>query len=182
MSETARLVTAEELEKLPEDDWRYELVEGRLIRMSPVGYLHGKIVLEFAALLVRYLKGRDLGTAVTEVGFKLRSNPDTVRAPDLAFIRQDRIPHVDPRGFWQGPPDLAIEVLSPDDRALDVRAKVEEYLLHGVTLVLVIDPDTKSVAAYRRLLAPIALHALDDVLEFDDVVSGFRCTLRDIFG
>ena len=182
MSETTRLVTAEELEKLPEDDFRYELVEGRLIRMSPVGYLHGKIVLQFAAPLVRYLEGRDLGTAVTDVGFKLASNPDTVRAPDLAFIRQDRIPPVDPRGFWQGAPDLAVEVVSPEDRPSEVFAKVEEYLLHGVTVVLVIDPDERSVAAYRRLSAPIVLRAGDEPLEFDDVVPGFRCTLRDIFG
>ena len=182
MSETTRLVTAEELEKLPEDDCRYELVEGRLIRMSPVGYLHGKIVLQFAALLLRYLEGRDLGTAVTEVGFRLASNPDTVRAPDLAFIRQDRIPPVDPQGFWQGPPDLAVEVLSPQDRPSDVRDKVEEYLLQGVTLVLVIDPGNKGVVAYRRLSAPIALRAGDDLLECDDVVPGFRCTVRDIFG
>ena len=182
MSETTRLVTADELEKLSEDDCRYELVAGRLSRMSPVGYLHGKIVMQLAALLGRYLEGRDLGTAVIEVGFKLASNPDTVRAPDLAFIRQDRIPPVDPRGFWQGPPDLAIEVLSPEDRPADVREKVEEYLLRGVTLVLVVDPSNKSVVAYRRLSAPIALRAGDDLLEVDDVVPGFHCRVRDIFG
>ena len=182
MSETTRLVTAEELEKLPDDNCRYELVAGRLVRMSPVGYLHGKIALQFAALLVRYLEGRDLGTAVIEVGFKLASNPDTVRAPDVAFIRRDRIPPADPKGFWQGPPDLAVEVLSPDDRPADIREKVEEYLLRGVTLVLVVDPGNKSVMAYRRLSAPFALRAGDDLLEFDDIIPGFRCSVRDIFG
>jgi Uma2 family endonuclease len=182
MSETTRLVTAEELEKLPDDDCRYELVAGRLIRMSPVGYLHGKIVGQFVALLVRYLEGRNLGIAVIEVGFKLASNPDTVRAPDVAFIRRDRIPPVDPRGFWQGPPDLAVEVLSPEDRPSDIREKVEEYLLRDVTLVLVVDPDSKSVVAYRRFSAPVVLRAGDDLLEFDDIIPGFRCRVRDIFG
>src|SRR5262245_49394585 len=182
MSETTRLVTAEELEKLSADDSRYELVAGRLIRMSPVGYLHGKIALQFGALLVRHLEGRNLGIAVIEVGFKLASDPDTVRAPDVAFIRGDRIPSVDPRGFWQGPPDLAVEVLSPEDRPSEVREKVEEYLLRGVTLVLVVDPDSKSVVAYRRLSPPVALRAGDDVLEFDDIVPGFRCRVRDIVG
>ena len=182
MSETNRLVTADELEKLPADACRYELVAGRLIRMSPVGYLHGKIALQFGALLVRYLEGRDLGIAVIEVGFKLASNPDTVRAPDVAFIRGDRIPSVDPRGFWQGPPDLAVEVLSPDDRSSDVQEKVEEYLWQGVTLVLVVDPDSKSVVMYRRLSPPVALRAGDDLLEFDDIVPGFRCRVRDIVG
>jgi Uma2 family endonuclease len=182
MSETTRLVTAEELEKLPEDDFRYELLAGRLIRMSPVGYLHGKIVLRFAALLDHYLEGRGLGTAVIEVGFKLASNPDTVRAPDVAFIRRDRIPLVDPKGFWQGPPDLAVEVLSPEDRPSEIREKVEEYLLRGVTLVLVLDPDKKDVVAHRRLSAPTAFTAGDDLLEFDDIIPGFRCSVRDIFG
>ena len=182
MSDTARPVTADELEKLPHDASRYELVAGRLIRMSPVGYLHGKTVLRFAALLGRYLEGRALGTAVIEVGFKLASNPDTLRAPDVAFIRQDRIPPVDPKGFWEGPPDLAVEVLSPEDRPSDVRQKVEEYLLRGVTLVLVLDPDNQGVMAYRRFSAPITLRAADDLLEFDDIVSGFRCRLRDVFG
>src|SRR5262245_24366187 len=182
MSETARLVTADELEKLAGDDCRYELVAGRLIRMSPVGYQHGRIVLRFAALLDRYLEGRDLGTAVIEVGFKLALNPDTVRAPDVAFIRQDRIPPVDPKGFWQGPPDLAVEVLSPEDRSSDVQEKVEEYLLGGVRLVLVVDPDSKSVVVYRRLSPPVALRAGDDLLEFDDIVPGFRCRVRDIVG
>jgi Uma2 family endonuclease len=182
MSETTRFVTADELEKLSDDDCRYELVAGRLIRMSPVGYLHGKIVLQFAALLGRYLESRGVGTAVIEVGFKLASNPDTVRAPDLAFIRQERIPPLDPKGFWEGPPDLAVEVLSPQDRSSDVQEKVEEYLSGGVTLVLVVDPDSKSVVAYRRLSPPVALRAGDDVLEFDDSVPGFRCRVRDIVG
>jgi Uma2 family endonuclease len=182
VSETTRLITAEELEKFPQDDCRYELVEGRLIRMSPVGYRHGKIVLQFAALLVRYLQGRNVGTAVTEVGFKLASNPDTVRAPDIAVIRQERIPSVDPRGFWQGPPDLAVEVLSPEDRPSDCLAKVDEYLLSGVPLVLVVDPDMKTVTAYRRSAAPITLHSGADLLDLDEIIPGFRCTLRDIFG
>src|SRR2546428_842720 len=144
MSETLRLVTAEELEKLPDDGYRYELVEGRVIRMSPVGYLHGKTAVQLIFLLQRHLSGRHLGVAFTELGFKLASNPDTVRAPDVAFIRQDRIP-ANPRGFWAGPPDLAVEVLSPDDRPSEVQNKVEEYLRRGVPLVVVIDPEDKTV-------------------------------------
>jgi Putative restriction endonuclease/Planctomycete cytochrome C len=122
-----------------------------------------------------------LGVVVTEVGFKLASDPDTVRAPDVAFVRQDRIRASDPRGFWHGPPDLAVEVLSPDDRLTEVRAKVDEYLSCGTPVVLVIDPDEETVTAFRRLAPPIVLEAIDDVLEVGEVLPGFRCTLREIF-
>ena len=132
MSERARLVTAEELERFPDDDSRCELVAGRVIRMTPVGFQHGKVVARLMFLLSQHLDGRNLGVVLTEVGFKLAAGPDTVRAPDVAVIRQHRIPSPEPKGFWNGPPDLAVEVLSPDDRSGDVREKVEEYLACGV--------------------------------------------------
>ena len=91
MSET-RLVTAEELERFPDDDYRYELVEGRVVRMSPVGYQHGKIVARLIFLLHRHLLDMPSGIVVTEVGFKLAANPDTVRGPDVAFVRNERMP------------------------------------------------------------------------------------------
>jgi Uma2 family endonuclease len=181
MPDTARVITAEELEKFPQDDYRYELVRGRLIRMSPVGYQHGRVVAEFMFLLQRHLRGRSLGVVMTEVGFKLASNPDTVRAPDIAFIRQERIPSPDPRGFWAGPPDLAVEVLSPDDRASEVREKIEEYLQHGVPLALVVDADLKTVTIYRRSKSSTTLRAAEDLLDLGEVVPGFRCALREIF-
>jgi Uma2 family endonuclease len=177
MHESPRLVTAEELERFPDDDYRYELVEGRVIRMSPVGWRHGKVVARLLTMLANYVNQGKFGAAVTEVGFVLASNPDTVRAPDVAFVRQERIPAVDPRGFWRGAPDLAVEVLSPDDRASEVRDKVEAYLRYGVTLVLVIDPDQPTVSLHRRLAPPIVLQGAATVLEIDDLVPGFRCTL-----
>lgn len=181
MSETLHLVTAEELEKVPQDDYRYELVEGRVIRMSPVGFQHGRTVAQFIFLLRRHLHGRHLGVVLTEVGFKLASNPDTVWAPDVAFIRQDRIPSPDPRGFWAGPPDLAVEVLLPDDRPSEVHEKVGEYLRRGVPLALVIDAEEKTVAISRLSVSSITLRSDEDCLDLDDVVPGFRCRLREIF-
>lgn len=181
MSDTAPLVTAGELEKFPDDDYRYELVEGRVIRMSPVGAVHGWLVMRFGSRLVQHVETRALGRVFTELGFRLASDPDTVLAPDLAFIRQDRVPRDGlPRGFWKGPPDLAVEVLSPDDRASDIRAKVNEYLTRGVSLVVVIDPDDRSVLTCRPAASAVAL-GVDDVLDLSDVVSGFRCPVREIF-
>ena len=180
MSEIARLVTTEELEKFPDDDYRYELVGGRVIRMSPVGFQHGRVVARLCVLLGQHVQGRNLGVIATELGFELARHPDTVRAPDVAFIRQDRIPSKEPRGFWKGPPDLAIEVVSPDDRPSDVRTKVEEYLTRGVSLVVVVDPDERAVRVFCPSSPPITL-AADALLDLGDVVPDFRCSVREIF-
>ena len=181
MSRTGRLVTAAELERLPGDDCRYELVEGRVVRLSPVGYRHGRLVSRLLIVLNQHLHGRSPGAAVTEVGFVLATNPDTVRAPDAAFIRPDRLPSPDPAGFLHEPPDLAIEVQSPEDRPLDMRAKVEEYLDCGVPLVLTVDGERRTVTVHRRLTPPLVLRADDDLVDLGDVVEGFTCTLREIF-
>jgi Uma2 family endonuclease len=181
MSGAPRFVTAEELERCPKDDYRYELVEGRVVRMSPVGYQHGRVVMQLAYVLQRHLQGRDLGVVLTEVGFKLAANPDTVRAPDLAFVRRDRIPSPDPRGFFDGPPDLAVEVLSPEDQPSEIRAKVDEYLTRGVRLVLVVDPDDRTVTSHRRLTPPVVARGDDDLVELGEVVPDFRCALREIW-
>jgi Uma2 family endonuclease len=180
MSEATRLVTAEELEKFPRDDRRYELVHGRVVPMSPVGFLHSVVVPRICSLLDRHVRPRNLGVVVTELGCKLTSNPDTVRAPDVAFIRRERIPSNPPRGFWKGAPDLAIEVLSPDDRAAEVQEKVEEYLAHGVSLVVVVDPDLKTAVTFRASGGQATLKE-NDSLDLDDVMPGFRCAVREIF-
>ncbi len=180
MSEAARLVTAEELEKFPDDDCRYELVEGRVICMTPVGFQHGRIVMQFGSLLHRHVQSRKLGVVMTEVGFKLASDPDTVRAPDIAFIRQDRIPPFEPRGFWNGPADLAVEVLSPEDRQPDVRTKIEQYLMGGVALVVVIDPVAETATTFRRSAQSANVHGVE-LLDLGDVLSGFSCRVVEIF-
>jgi len=181
MPETTHLVTADELERFPPDDHRYELVDGRIIPMSPVSFQHGKVVLQLGFLLSRYLQSRPVGVVVTEVGFTLAFGPDTVRAPDIAFIRNDRVPSPNARGFVTGPPDLAIEVLSPDDRPADVRAKVDEYLARGVALVVVIDPDQKTVRTHGPSAPPATLRAGEDRLDLSNVIPGFSCSLREIF-
>lgn len=180
MSDGVPLVTAEELERFPDDDFRYELVQGRVIRMSPVGYQHGGIVMQFGARLTQHVRARKLGSVVTEVGFKLASNPDTVRAPDLAFLKRERIPTPVPRGFWRGVPDLAVEVLSPDDTPAEIGTKVDEYLAHDVPVVVVIDPDAETATTYRGR-EPAEVLGVDDELDLSEVVDGFRCRVREIF-
>jgi Uma2 family endonuclease len=179
---STRLVTAEELEKFPRGENRYELVEGRLIPMSPVGYQHGRVVVRVLLLVANHLGDASSGIVVTEVGFILASDPDTVRAPDVAFIRSDRLPSADTRGFIGGSPDAVIEVLSPDDRPSEVREKVEEYLAYGVSLVVVADPARRSITCHRRLTPPIEAQSDEDVVDLGDVIADFRCTVRDVFG
>jgi Uma2 family endonuclease len=180
MPEAARLVTAEELERFPSDDRRYELLEGRLVAMTPVGYLHGKTVMRFGFMLERYARERQLGDVVTEVGVVLKVNPDTVFAPDIAFIRRERVPADIPRGFWKGATDLAIEVLSPDDRPAEIKNKVEEYLRRGTPTVLVIDPEKRTISKWTPSSSPVTLKKTD-LLDLSDVIPGFSCTVREIF-
>jgi Uma2 family endonuclease len=181
MSESTRLVTAEELARLPDNGYRYELVDGRLIRMSPVSFDHGRIVVRLAARLYGFLQNQPVGVVVTDVGFKLASNPDTVRGPDIAFLKNERVPSRGKRGFFKGAPDLVIEVLSPEDRPGETREKVAGYLARGVPLVVVIDPDDKTARMFRPDAAAVALGSEADVLDLSDVIPGFHCHLREIF-
>jgi Uma2 family endonuclease len=178
----AASVTAEELLARPREDRRWELQRGCLVPMSPVNFEHGRVVMQLDFLLKQHLAGgRAAGVAGTEIGFILERGPDTVRAPDVAFVRQERVPPRDARGFFVGPPDLAVEVLSPDDRQSDVQAKVDEYLSHGVSAVLVVDPAARTARVARPSAAAIDLAGDSATIGLDDVVPGFRCTLGRVF-
>ena len=180
MPATARLVNVEEFERLPKGEGKCELVAGRVVQMSPVGWPHGVVVMRLGGLLDAHLRRRQLGAVAPEVGFVLRVDPDTVRAPDLAFLRREKMPPRDARGYLRCVPDLAIEVLSPDDRPREIARKVAEYLNAGVPLVLVVDPDAESVTAHRPN-APPETFMSSDVLDIGDVVPGFRCAVKDLF-
>src|SRR5947209_1961811 len=117
MGHPARLVTAEEFARIPDDDHRYELVEGRVIRMSPPGAVHAVLATRITVLLSNHNDAHGLGVVLTSGGFKLAVNPDTVREPDVAFVRREHIPPDGiPESFWPGPADLAVEIRSPGDR------------------------------------------------------------------
>jgi Uma2 family endonuclease len=178
MPSTERLVTAEEFAKIPDDGYRYELVEGRVIRMSPPGMRHAALVMHIGALLLDYVKGHKLGVVIASGGFKLATNPDTVREPDVAFLHRDRIPQSGlPEGFWSGPADLAVEVRSPSDRPSEIRAKVADYLARGVRLVWVVDPKKQTVSIHRPNAASATLQINDEV-NGDDILPGFVSTVR----
>jgi Uma2 family endonuclease len=182
MSTRTQLVTAEELLRMPDDGFRYELVCGELRKMPPAGHVHGRLAATLTASLVRYVTANQLGAVyAAETGFILRRNPDTVRAPDVAFIRQQRVQEVgDVAGYWPGAPDLAIEVVSPSDSYAEVEEKVFEWLEAGTLMVLVVNPRRRSVTVYRSL-ADIIVLTQNDALDGGDVVPGWTMPVRDIF-
>ena len=176
----SELLTATELAKLNVPDKRTELVRGRLVVREPAGYRHGIIAAELTARISAHVKAHSLGVVVAaETGFKLASNPDTVRAPDVGFIRADRVPHPAPKGFPAIAPDLAVEVLSDDDRPGEVLAKVADWLRAGCRVVWVIDSERRVARVYRADGSESFVVAAES-LDGEDVMPGFTCPLGDI--
>jgi Uma2 family endonuclease len=174
------ITTAEELLNAPELG-RCELVRGELVMMSPAGFEHGRIALTIGRLLGNFVSQHALGVVLSaETGFQIARDPDTIRAPDVAFVRSERVPSTGMFGFFQGPPDLAVEVLSPGDRASEVTAKVHDWLDAGCRLVWVVDPQSRTVTAYRSR-REIAVFTVADTLAASDVLPDFSIAAGEIF-
>ena len=175
-------VTAAELERMPSDRfWRYELRRGALRRQPPHDEPAGRYGSMLLFVLADFARRQRVGVVYTsDTGFLLESDPDTVFAPDVAFLTRDRVPTEDRPGFFPGAPDLAVEVVSPSDTAEEVREKVDDYLRLGTRLVWVVYPRTKRVAVYR-VDGSVRELTGDDVLEGEDVVPGFAYRVADIF-
>lgn len=182
MTTKARQVTVEELLEMPGDGFRHELVGGELKKMTPAGNKHGYLALEIASELRSHVKANGLGrTYAAETGFKISSNPDTVLAPDVAFVRQERLDEIgEVGGYWPGAPDLVVEVVSPNDRHSEVVEKAIAWLEAGCRLVLVADPERRVVTLYRSL-ENIRILTASDSIDGADVVPGWRLSLADIF-
>lgn len=167
-------MTADELLRHSIPDKRTELVRGRLVVREPAGFRHGVVAMNIARRLSDYVTSHGLGVVVAaETGFKLFSAPDTVRAPDAAFIRADRVPQPLPRGYAEIAPDLVVEVLSPDDRAGEVLAKVGDWLAAGCQLVWVLDPELRLARVYRADGSE-AILSVDDAIDGEDLLPGLR--------
>ncbi len=167
---------------MPEDGSRYEVVRGELRKMPPAGSEHGYIALRIASRLERYVEANGLGRVYTaETGFKLASDPDTVRAPDAAFVSRVRVEgvgHV--TGYWPGAPDLAVEVVSHGDTHAKVVEKALAWLEAGCRMVLVADPERRTVTSYRSL---DDIHILTEggAIAGADVVPGWELPVAEIF-
>jgi len=170
------MLTADELLRLPADGWRYELVRGELRKMSPSGARHGRVAAEIVGSLIAHMKRNRTGAVYSsETGFRIARQPDTVRAPDAAFVRSERI--TDTAGFFEGSPDAAFEVTSPGDTYSEIEEKTLDWLRAGVKAVVIVDPRTKTVRVHRANGAT----SVEDVIEIDDVIPGWRLPLAEIF-
>jgi Uma2 family endonuclease len=182
MTATGQKITAEELLRMPDDGCRYELVEGELRRMAPAGKPHGVLAIRVTGPLWLHVETHQLGeVCAAETGFRLASNPDTVRAPDVAFISRQRLEEVgEVEGYWPGAPDLAVEVISPNDPYTEVQGKVLAWLEAGTRMVVVVNPRQQTVAVYRSR-TDIAILTETDTLDGQDVVPGWTLPIADLF-
>ncbi len=179
---TTTPVTADQLLRMPDDGYRYELVAGELRKMVPAGWRHGTVAGKLHTRLGQYVEQQDLGRILgAEPGFLIARDPDTVRAPDIAFIHKDHLSAVEPeQAFWPGAPDLAVEVVSPGDTMGEVDDKVKMWLDAGAAMVWVVNPEWQNVTVYRSA-TDIKTLTENDELDGQDVVPGFRCRVADIF-
>ena len=177
-----QLVTAEELLDMSDDGYRYELVRGELRKMAPAGSGHSISGVRIAAPLFNHVNANDLGRVFgSDGGFLLTRDPDTVRAPDVAFVRRERVEAVGiPSGYWPGPPDLAVEKISPNDRYTEVYEKVDEWLEAGTGMVVVVNPRNRTATVRIPGKNPVILNE-GDTLDGGDVVPGWRMPVADIF-
>jgi Uma2 family endonuclease len=173
-------MTAEALLRLNLPNKRTELVRGVLVVREPAGYQHGDVAARLLVAIANHVNANRLGRVfAAETGFTLARNPDTVRAPDVAFISAARLPEPPPRGFAELAPDLAVEVLSPEDRPGEVLAKVGNWLTAGARLVWVVDPVRVLARVYRADGSESILDETD-TLRGEDVLPGFEYPLSAI--
>jgi Uma2 family endonuclease len=179
MSTATKITTAQQLLESPELG-RCELVQGELVMMSPAGFEHGRIVMRISVPLATYVESHGLGVVVgAETGFQLQHDPDTVRAPDVAWIRTDRVPQVPLRAYFDGAPDLAVEVLSPEDRPWRVAVKVREWIQAGCAEVWVVNPVAQTVTLHTAGGQETVLQSTGEIVS--PVLEGFRLPVAQVF-
>jgi Uma2 family endonuclease len=180
MSTAAKLITAEEFFAMP-GSRHQELVRGEVVERMPPGGKHGRIALRVGKFLDNWADQGAGGEVGVESGFRVEQEPDSVRGPDVYYVRPERVPENGaPEGFWSIAPDLAVEVVSPGDTADEVREKVREYLGAGVSAVWVVYPRTQEVVAHTpdglaRTYGP------DMTLESPELLPGFSVPIRELF-
>lgn len=175
-------VTAEELLRTPDDGLRRELVRGEVRTMAPAGNVHGRIAINVSTPLDQYVRAHDLGVVfAAETGFKIAGNPDTVSAPDAAFVRRERVKAVgEVEGYWPEAPDLAVEVVSPNDLFAEVEEKVADWLAAGTRMILVVNPRARTVVV-RLSEKEARILSEEEVLDGGQVVPGWTLSVADVF-
>ncbi len=177
------LMTAEELLRLPDDEWRYELVEGRLVRMSPTGWSHGRVVMALLRAVDRFVEEHHLGEVCpAETGFRISAEgeADTVLAPDLAYVRAGREPAPGTEGYPHLAPNLVAEVVSPSQGRSEMGAKAQRWLSAGVQLVWIVAPEARTVEVWRDG-GLVRIVTDEEELAGEEVLPGFAVAVADLF-
>ena len=183
MSTQTGTMTADELWRLPDDGARRELLDGRLRVMAPAGFEHGRVAGEVLGLLREHVRRLQLGiTPAAETGFVIGHDPDTVRAPDAAFVAKERYAAIGPtEHYWPEAPGFAVEVVSPGDTEAEVEAKAHAWLDAGTKAVLVLDPARRAATVYRGR-DDVRTYGRTDAVDLADAVPGWKLTLSELFG
>jgi Uma2 family endonuclease len=181
-TKTAGASTAAQLLAMQDNGYRCELVEGTLHMMSPAGGRHGRVTMRLGSILEQHVRANRLGTVyAAETGFLISRNPDTVRAPDVAFIRKKKIDSLgDCDGYLPLAPDLTVEVVSANDSSTQIEANVRMWIESGTAMVLVVDPVTRTVRVYRTKDS-IDVLTDSDKLDVSDVVPGWKVAVGEFF-
>lgn len=183
MTATGIRMTADELLRLPDNHMRHELIDGELhewpLNGGEHGYVSGRVAHRLGAFLEQHPDVRG-GLFAGGTGFWLTHNPDSVRAPDVAYVGESRLSQALIPGYPELAPDLVVEVISPNDVADELQIKVEQWLRAGSLLVWVLYPETRTAMVYRSGGAVELLHA-DDTLHGEPVLPGFSCPVGDLF-
>ena len=182
MTTAKKLLTADDLLAMPDDGNRRELIRGELIEMPPAGDDHGLVGNEVSWRMSGFVNERGLGKGrMAETGFWIERQPDTVRAPDYAYISYERMAQRPAgRGFAEVIPDLVLEVVSPDDSARYVAEKIRMWLEVGVRLALVVYPQAQEILAHHDD-GSVQRFGMGDTLTCEPVLPGFACPVADIF-
>jgi Uma2 family endonuclease len=179
----SKLLTAEEFRQLPDpaDGTQQELIQGVVFTMPPPGGRHGECCSEINRQLANHVKQNKLGKVTSnDSGFIGERDPDSVFGPDVAFWNKDRLPEM-PEGYIEIPPDLAVEVVSPNDFSSRLQKRVISFLKAGVKMIWLVDPELRIVTVYRALDQSRILEE-NDTLSGDEVVPGFSCKVAELFG
>ena len=177
MTTTTQLMTADELMQL-DGPYRYELVKGELLTMPLPGASHGAVTMKLSWLLGNHVHANNLGILFAETGFKLEGDPDTVLGPDISLVLGAQISSL-ARGYYPGPPDLAVEVRSPSDRRSGAERKTALWLSLGTKSVWLVDPKSRTVEIVHSGSERRVFHETDELA--DDTVPGFRIKVSEIF-
>ena len=174
------LLTAEDLEQVRLPDKSTELVHGRLLIREPPSTEHGRIQANLAYFVTDHVRRNDLGLVFgQDTGFRIASEPDTVRGADVALVSRDRAANIPRRGYAALAPDFVAEILSPDDRPGEYLAKVAQWLEAGTRLVWVIDPEHAEARVYRAD-GSLTIVRQDAVLDGEAVLPGFSCPVSEV--